>query len=782
MKAHILDIKKDEEKNKVKIQLLNKESEIKKQEFNHYFYLIPKNEEKIKEIKKEMEKLEEVKSVKETEKKQGKTLKIILNNPNSAKKVKEHAEDEGLGEPREYNIPYRYRYLIDKEIYPLTYYEVETEEEEIKNYEEIEESKEETPELSKCAFDIEVHSKGKPEPEKDPITLISYKDEEEEKVFHWTKKEGTEKQTIKKLIDKIKEKNKNVIETYNGTRFDWPYLEERAKQNNLDLDLGTDGTEVQVRKRGFASSAKMFGRIHLDTYKAVDFLSGIGSLNLPKNTLETVYEEFTGKEKTELTHQQIQEYWEQGGEKLEELKQYNLEDSIAAYKVSEQVLPLYKELTRLIGLPPYDVSRQSASNMVEWLLGREAHKKDILIPRRPRKKEIEKRQKNPIKGGYVKTPETGLHEDLVVCDFKSLYPTIVVSKHIGPLSLCKDEECEEEHYKAPTGQKFHKKGESLVPQVVENLIKTRDKVKEKIKETEDEEEKKRLEYRSQALKIIANSTFGYLGYPRARWHSRPCAEAITAWGRQYIKETIQKAEEKGFNVTYADTDGCFIKLKKEQSLEDLKKWLKNINKELPSDMKLEYEGYYPRGVFVSKESGKAAKKKYALLREDGKLEVKGFALVRRDWAPIAKKTQEKVIQKVLKEGKPEKAVEHVEKIVQKLKNKEIDPEELVTYTTMKKNIDNYESIGPHVTAARKLEEQGYNVKGGTVIGYIITEGSGSISERSQPIELFQGTRYDANYYINNQVIPAAMRVLKELGVKENNLKYKGKQSELNKWT
>ncbi len=420
MKAHILDIKKDEEENKVKIQLLNGEAEIKKQEFNHYFYLIPKNERKIQEIKKEMEKLEEVKKAEKTKKKQGKTLKIILNDPNSVKKVKEHAEDNDLGEPREYNIPYRYKYLIDKEIYPLTYYEIETEGEKIKNYEGIEEYKKETPELSKCAFDIEVHSKGKPEPEEDPITLISYKDEEEEKVFHWTKEEGTEKQTIKKLIEKIKKKDKNVIETYNGTRFDWPYLEERAKQNNLELDLGTDGTEVQVRKRGFASSAKMFGRIHLDTYKAVDFLSGIGSLNLPKNTLETVYEEFTGEEKTELTHQQIQEYWEQGGEKLEELKQYNLEDSIAAYKVSEQVIPLYKELTRLIGLPPYDISRQSASNMVEWLLGREAHKKDILIPRRPKKDQIKKRQKNPIKGAYVKTPETGLHEDLVVCDFKSL--------------------------------------------------------------------------------------------------------------------------------------------------------------------------------------------------------------------------------------------------------------------------------------------------------------------------------------------------------------------------
>ncbi|MFW5902658.1 MAG: DNA-directed DNA polymerase [archaeon] len=779
MEKYIFDVKKDEEeKNKLKIQLQNKGKEVKKGEFNHYFYVVPED---IGKTKKKLSELEEIERIVETSKKQGKTLKIVLKDPSKIKKVKKYVEDKELGDPREYNIPYRYRYMIDKEIYPLTYYDVDTEGEEIKEFKKKNELEKKIPKLSKCAFDIETYSKGKPNPEEDPITMISYKDEDDEEVFYWTEEKDSEEIIIKKLVEKIKRKDKDIIETYNGTRFDWPYIEKRAEKHGITLDLGTDGTKVNIRNRGFASSAKMFGRMHLDTYKAIDFLSGIGSLNLPKNTLEMIYEEFTGKEKTNLTHKQITDYWKEGGEKLEKLKRYNLEDSIAAYQISEQVIPLYKELARLIGLPPYDVSRQSASNMVEWLLSREAHKKDILVPRRPRNKDIKERHRRPIKGGYVKTPETGLHEKLAVCDFKSLYPTIIVSKNIGPLSLCKDKECDREHYEAPTGQKFHKTGDTLVPQVVKRLIDTRDEVKKKIKETEDEEKKKGFEYRSQALKIIANSVFGYLGYPRARWYSRECAEAITSWGRQYIKQTIKKAEENDLNVIYGDTDATFIKLKPEQTKEDLEKWLKETNSELPGAMKLEHEGYYKRGVFVSKKSGKAAKKKYALLRENGKLEVKGFALVRRDWAPIAKKTQEKVIQKVLKEGKPEKAVKYVEEIIQKLRDKKINPEELIIYTTMKKNIDNYDSIGPHVTAARKLEEQGYKIKGGTVIGYIIEEGRGSISDRSQPIELFKGRKYDSNYYIENQVLPAAMRILKELGVKENNLKYDGKQSELEKW-
>ncbi len=778
MKGYILDLKKSENENEVKIAFVeDKETHVLREDFKKYFYLLPQGE-----AREKLSQHEEVEKVEEVDKKQGKALKITLKNWDSTQKVRDYIEEKELGEPREHQYPGVYRYLIDRNLYPLTYYQVEVKGEEVGKFIEVSELRNEVPALSRCAFDIELDTQGKPDSEVDPIIMISYKDEEDEEVFYWTKEKGTELETIENFLEKLEKKNKQVIEGYNSTNFDWPYLQQRAHINQVKLDLGIDGSSVKVNKRGFGSTAKIFGKLHLDAYKGVEFLTSIGALRLPKNTLEVVYEELCGKEKTDIDHLEIPIYWKEGGEKLEKLKKYNLEDSVAAYEISEQVLPLYQELTRLIGLPPYEITRQSTSNMVEWLLVRESFKFNRLVPRRPTNQEIRARRMNPIKGGYVKAPETGLHEDLVVCDFKSLYPTIVISKNIGPQTLCEDEGCKEEHHESPNGQRFHKNGESLVPQVVEKLVENRDKVKKEIKETKDPEKKKRLEYRSQALKIIANSTFGYLGYPRARWYSRPCAEAITSWGRQYIKETIKKAEEEGFNVIYGDTDGCFIKLKDNQSLQDLKKWLKEINRELPSAMNLEYEGYYPRGLFVSKKGGTAAKKKYALLRDDGKLEIKGFALVRRDWAPIAKKTQKEVIKKVLEEGKPAKAVELVENVVKKLRNKEVDTKDLVIHTTMKKNIDNYNSIGPHVKAAKKLEKEGYKVTAGTVIGYVIKEGNQSISQRAQPIQLVKNKDYDSNYYIDNQVIPATMRILKELGVKESDLKNSGKQSELGKWT
>ncbi|MDW7998709.1 MAG: hypothetical protein RMI30_04570, partial [Thermodesulfovibrio sp.] len=67
---------------------------------------------------------------------------------------------------------------------------------------------------------------------------------------------------------------------------------------------------------------------------------------------------------------------------------------------------------------------------------------------------------------------------------------------------------------------------------------------------------------------------------------------------------------------------------------------------------------------------------------------------------------------------------------------------------------------PHVVAAKRLLEKGIPVGEGSVIGYIIQRGSGSISERAYPVELADFSKIDTEYYIENQIIPTAMRVLK----------------------
>lgn len=118
-------------------------------------------------------------------------------------------------------------------------------------------------------------------------------------------------------------------------------------------------------------------------------------------------------------------------------------------------------------------------------------------------------------------------------------------------------------------------------------------------------------------------------------------------------------------------------MEKEIILKRVNEFLDHINKKLPESMELEFEGYYKRGFFVTK-------KRYALI-EDDKIIVKGLEFVRRDWAPIAKKTQEKVLYTILKEGSPKKAEKIIRKVIKDIKEGNLNLEDLVIHTQITKN-------------------------------------------------------------------------------------------------
>jgi len=192
----------------------------------------------------------------------------------------------------------------------------------------------------------------------------------------------------------------------------------------------------------------------------------------------------------------------------------------------------------------------------------------------------------------------------------------------------------------------------VIPTLLENLIQRRMRIKSILKTLDS----KSVDYtilsaRSYAIKTIANAMYGYLGFGRSRWYCWECAASITALGRHYIKNVIEKAGDYNYNVIYADTDSLFIELKN-KNLEDANKFIEKINDELPKLMELDFQGFYPRGIFV-------AKKRYALSDTLGKLTVKGLEWVRRDWSNIAKETQIKVLRTILVDGSIDKAADIV---------------------------------------------------------------------------------------------------------------------------
>jgi DNA polymerase I len=204
--------------------------------------------------------------------------------------------------------------------------------------------------------------------------------------------------------------------------------------------------------------------------------------------------------------------------------------------------------------------------------------------------------------------------------------------------------------------------------------------------------------------------------------------------------------------------------------ENVDKFLLSVNEELPPGMELEFEGFYERGFFVTK-------KRYALIQDD-KIVVKGLELVRRDWAPVAKKTQEKVMMAILKDASPDKAAKIIKEVIDQIKKGETPLEDLVIHTQLTKNPDKYQQKAPHVLAAKKAIERGRKVGRGSIIRYIVIKGKGPISQRAEPVEDVDVANYDPNYYIDNQVLPAVSRIIDSLGYSQDEIVHQEKQSSL----
>jgi DNA polymerase I len=221
----------------------------------------------------------------------------------------------------------------------------------------------------------------------------------------------------------------------------------------------------------------------------------------------------------------------------------------------------------------------------------------------------------------------------------------------------------------------------------------------------------------------------------------------------------------------------------DKSKEEATGFVADFNKKLPGSMELELEDFYRRGIFVGKKTEKGtitgAKKKYALITESGYIKIRGFELVRRDWSKVARDTQRRVLETILKEGSPEKAIQIVKDIIKELREGRVPLTDLAISTQLRKGIDSYDSKSPELAAAKDAVESGIKTKEEVehaVISYVITKHGDSISDKAKLIE--RAADYDPDYYINNQVVPATMKILRELNYSEDEIKGLGKQKKL----
>lgn len=543
--------------------------------FKPYIYVVPLNPTLCQE---QLEELDILKVENVTMKDLAKDkdfLKVTLKHPQDVPKLREKIKDlSAVKEIREHDIPFYRRYLIDKGLFPMAEVEVQgkTTNPEVngtlmdktcifKLEGEIQPISSEFPNLKTLSLDIEVYNpKGMPNSENDPIIMISLSTNYGLKKVLSTAKSSlefvetleNEAAMIKRMVQIIEEENPYILIGYNSDNFDFPYIRDRAALLDIPLNLGTDGSSLKFIKRGFTNAALIKGRVHVDLYLIMRRY-----LQLDRYTLERVYLELFDREKKDIPGDEIYKYWEDGGQKLEKLFYYSLDDAVAVTEIGEKMLPLPLEITRIVGQPFFDVARMATGQLVEWYLIRKAYEQGEIVPNKPSASQYSNRRGKRASGGYVKDPVKGLHENIVYFDFRSLYPSIIISKNVSPDTIVDECDIDKCHISPERGYKFLKEPAGFVPSIIGNILKERVRVKTMMKESDDEEEKKILNVQQEALKRLANSMYGVYGYSRFRWYRLECADAITAWGRDYIKKTMAKAENFGFKPVYADTDGFY---------------------------------------------------------------------------------------------------------------------------------------------------------------------------------------------------------------------------------
>ena len=719
-------------------------------------------------------------------------LQVFVNIPQGVPVVSSEVRNiEGVTRVHEYDIPFVRRYLLDKNITPLTLVQVEcvpiNERSKVPIFEiqAIDNEKEDT--LLKprvLAVDIETYNPdGKNVvPEKHPIIMLAVYGENFQRVITWKTFDTSndivfvdnEAALLRAFVKLVEEYKPDIITGYYSDGFDLPYIITRARKHEVGLDIGLDHSALRIN-RGNKPTVQTVGIVHIDVLSFIRRVIG-RSMDTNVYTLDAVAQELLGEPKHDVDMDALAERWD-NNDRLEEFAIYNLKDAELTYHLMFKILPNIVELVKIVSLPLYDVSRMSFSQLVEWYIMKQAVLLNEMFLNKPSYHQMQYRVEQRAQGALVFEPKPGLYKDIALFDFRSLYPSIIVSHNISLESL-KCDCCRDQELVPLEGKKYWycTKNKGFVSSIIEDLVTRRARVKEIIRK--ENEPDTLLMARSEALKLLSNAFYGYLGFNPARWYCAECVSSTTAYGRFYINQVIKQATDCGFEVLYSDTDSVFILLG-DQSEDDAKKFMEQVNVDLPGMMELEYEGFYPAGLFVATKAGEAgAKKRYALLDSKGRMKIKGFETVRRNVSVITKELQEKVLHIILSENDPEKARNYVKQTIADLRKHKLPVDQMIISTQITKDIDSYENIGPHVAAAKRMKEQGRDVPPGTIVKFVVVKGEGKIRDKVRLPEEVVPDDYDPEYYINHQILPAVDKILAVLGFSKEDIAQDQGQSTL----
>ena len=537
----------------------------------------------------------------------------------------------------------------------------------------------------------------------------------------------------------IIEEDPDILTGWNFIDFDLKYLQDKFKQYKIPFILGRvdKPCKLKLESNFFRTSKADFqGRVVLD---GIDLLKG-SFIKLPDYKLNTASHHFLKERKLLPDFNKGAQLDNLFKTNQKRLIQYNLKDAKLALNILKKsnVLNLTIHRSLLTGMPLDRVNASIAS--FDSLYLRKLKQKKYVAP-----SSSFGTKEAPIKGGYVMESKPGIYENIIILDFKSLYPSIIRTFNIDPLSFLGKKKTKNSI--KTSNNVYFKNEKGILPEIIRELMEEREKVKKD-------------ELTSYAIKILLNSFFGVTANPFFRFFNTDLSNAITHSGQELIKLTAKKIKEQGYEVIYQDTDSIFInsKLKDSKKAEDLGISLaKKINKffntyiqkkyNRESCLELEFEKVF-LSFLMPKVRGleTGAKKRYAgLIIKDGKekIEFTGMESRRRDWTEAAQKFQGELLNLIFHKKEINTFVKNFIESIRKGKHDDW----LIYRKSIRKDLSSYQVKSQHVKAARKLK-----VLDSNMIEYLIT------TDGPEPIQL-KKHKINYDHYIEKQIKPIANQVL-----------------------
>lgn len=560
----------------------------------------------------------------------------------------------------------------------------------------------------------------------------------------------TEKELLEKFNEIIVSEDPDIITGWNIVDFDFKILRELYKKNNVEMNFGRIDWKVEMKIFSDflkTSTVNVPGRQVLD---GIVLLKN-NFISLEDYTLQTASEVLLNRSKIFTEKDRGKEITESYKNDRELLVKYNLNDAVLVLEIIDKLklIDLTVERSLMSGLF-LDEVRGSISTLDSMYL-RKLHKdwKKVYYTAKHSVRETR------IKGGFVMQSNPGLYDFVLVFDFTSLYPSIISTFNIDPLTYYKNvkskSECNKDFIVAPNNACFYKKPFGILPELIVKIMSLREEAK-----------KEKNDVKSFVFKTTMNSFYGVLANPNCRFYNINVANAITHFGQFLIKKVQNFLKEKGYEVIYGDTDSIFVNVNA-KSVEEANVIGKNIQKivtEFLNDfvikdygleknfLNLKFEKLYVKFWMPTIRSGEeGSKKRYAgLLYKDGEevIDIVGLEYVRRDWTDAAREFQYNLL-KILFENGDVKS--YIKNYVKMLKEGKLD-DKLVYKKALRKDLDEYtKTTPPHVKAARLLDE----LKSNIVKYYITVNGP-------EPLEKLK-SKIDYNHYIEKQIKPLANTIL-----------------------